>query len=522
MGARHPGCRRAALAALLLLWLPGAGSAADVRIEGESLVETTHASDGRVMRQDMAGFGSGWSGAAQLFWRAPGEGARLELPAAVPTADRYQVRIAYTRAPDYGRIRVTLDGQSLGELDGFADRVVPAASDLGPPIEVSAGAHEIVLTVVGRSARATGFFVGVDRVDFVRAPAPAAPPAPSPAPAETPAPPEPAAAPAPPAATEPPLPPWTSRDVIDERIDVAAQYALMRMFKGDPTEQVDASNILSAVKSGALGGIYQEDQRAPALRAQSLGTWWGTILPKPAGGVRVDGICMLPPPEKPPIIVMRRKAEKNPAAYDRSLQAAWWMCGLPPSPLRPYLTSPGTPAPPDKAGRCAAPKPTAHLSVLVMRRDKFVANADVLIMGKSVHLRTATSDDGYVTLEMEPGFYAVTATDPAAPEAASSQSVEVLPRCETWAAFDMAEARVSDPCGLARDRAQHECLTAEILNAYQTCNERTDEAKRSCSAGDEECQIQARVFDRSCIAPIKREQAICHDRIKAELGCASP
>ena len=137
-----------------------------------------------------------------------------------------------------------------------------------------------------------------------------------------------------------PQPPWTPKDVMDARIDVQAQYALFRMLKGDPAQRIDASHLLSAVKEGALKGIYQEDQQVPAMRAQELGTWWGQILPK-----GTDATCLTQPPSKPPILVMRRGAPPDKERYDDALSSAWAQCLIPaPWPVRPYDPSaPGDP-----------------------------------------------------------------------------------------------------------------------------------------------------------------------------------
>ena len=130
--------------------------------------------------------------------------------------------------------------------------------------------------------------------------------------------------------------PWTTQDVIDSRIDVSAQYGLMRMLSGGPEERVVGSHILSSVKNGTLGGIYQEDQQVPALRAQASGYGWWQILPRSDAGVKLDSKCMTDPASRAPIIVMRKKAETNPVAYDQAMQVAWYSCGLPAAPVRPY------------------------------------------------------------------------------------------------------------------------------------------------------------------------------------------
>jgi hypothetical protein len=152
---------------------------------------------------------------------------------------------------------------------------------------------------------------------------------------------------------QPAGPPWTPQDVKDSRIDVQGQYALFRLLKGDPAQRIDASNILSAIKAGALKGIYQEDQQVPAMRATELGQWWGQILPKGA-----DGVCMTEPAGKPPIIAMRRGTPPDKTAYDAALVTAWQQCGIAPIwPVRPYDPSAAPGDPPGNSGllKCNSP-----------------------------------------------------------------------------------------------------------------------------------------------------------------------
>lgn len=149
---------------------------------------------------------------------------------------------------------------------------------------------------------------------------------------ELPPPPPPPAEPPAPAAPVYSEPPWTPKDVIRSNIDVQAQYALLRLLKGDARQRSEASHILSAIRAGALQGIYQEDQQAPALRAQALGQWWGQILPK-----GVDGVCMTQPAAKAPLIAMRRGTPADRASYDQSLLSAWQQCDIKHDyPLRRY------------------------------------------------------------------------------------------------------------------------------------------------------------------------------------------
>lgn len=169
-------------------------------------------------------------------------------------------------------------------------------------------------------------------------------------------------------------PPWTAKDVIDARLDVQAQYALFRMFKGDPLQRIEASYILTAVKEGLLKGIYQEDQQVPALRAQELGKWWGQILPKGA-----DGVCMTEPVDKPYIIAMRRGTPADKTRYDASLLEAWAQCSIHMN-IPPRAYDPSAPGDPPATGtpmKCAgAEQKVALVARCEHGRSDYAARCD--------------------------------------------------------------------------------------------------------------------------------------------------
>lgn len=62
----------------------------------------------------------------------------------------------------------------------------------------------------------------------------------------------------------------------DPRIDVFAQYSFQRLGRSAPD---DASGMLAAVRTGALRGIYKEDEAVPARAAQRLGRGWWQLIP---------------------------------------------------------------------------------------------------------------------------------------------------------------------------------------------------------------------------------------------------
>jgi hypothetical protein len=108
-----------------------------------------------------------WSKGEQLFCGAQ-KGGFVELGFAVRKTGRYRLRVLATAGPDFGRIRVALDGKELApEFDLFGGRVSPAGSlELGSH-EFTAGPHHLRFTATGKNAASTNFFFGLDTVDIL-------------------------------------------------------------------------------------------------------------------------------------------------------------------------------------------------------------------------------------------------------------------------------------------------------------------------------------------------------------------
>jgi hypothetical protein len=77
--------------------------------------------------------------------------------------------------------------------------------------------------------------------------------------------------------------------------------------------------MLGAVKSGALAGIYKEDQQVPALRARRVGTSWWLVIPKGEDAALFLGAA----PGEAPMIVFRDGVRSNAARLDPALRKAW-------------------------------------------------------------------------------------------------------------------------------------------------------------------------------------------------------
>lgn len=111
-----------------------------------------------------------WSGKSQVTYAAQ-EDARLDMRLIVPEAGSYGIRLFATRAPSFGKVRVSLDGKRLGrQIDLFAAELQPSgAIDLGPRV-LEAGTHALRFDVIGRNDRSAGFDFGLDCIELERQP----------------------------------------------------------------------------------------------------------------------------------------------------------------------------------------------------------------------------------------------------------------------------------------------------------------------------------------------------------------
>jgi hypothetical protein len=161
---------------------------------------------------------------------------------------------------------------------------------------------------------------------------------------------------------------WKTSDIIDARIDIGAQYSLMRKMGDGPPVSRDASAMIGAIKSGELAGILLPPRQAVSERGQRMSPprgYWQLI---PSGQ---DSICLKEPAGEPPMIVYREKM--TPDRIDRALSDAWRQCGLAtPDPPCDYIVDRFKPPP-----GIDLPPLTAGLTVIVLADGAPVSGAEV-------------------------------------------------------------------------------------------------------------------------------------------------
>lgn len=151
----------------LVAWLQGAGEAgaASGVLEAETL--QAKASAGKAGPQAMGNFSEGrWSGDRHLFWTGGKPGDTLTVTFPVKQAGKRKVHAVLTKAPDYGSVRLTVNGvvASTVELDLYDAKVTNTEEILLGEFDLPAGEQKLEITISGANPKTKPdrWFVALD------------------------------------------------------------------------------------------------------------------------------------------------------------------------------------------------------------------------------------------------------------------------------------------------------------------------------------------------------------------------
>jgi hypothetical protein len=128
-------------------------------VEGESL-QVLGTTGGRFNNQKMGGFkASRWSGNDHLWWADAKTGDTLTLALPIKDKGSYQLTFVCTKAHDYGRFELRLDGKVITGPQGLdlynAKEVVTSGELDGGRHELAAGEHKLEVKVLAPNPVAT-------------------------------------------------------------------------------------------------------------------------------------------------------------------------------------------------------------------------------------------------------------------------------------------------------------------------------------------------------------------------------
>jgi hypothetical protein len=124
---------------------------------------------GEAVKQDMSAFGDGWSSESQLWWKGGGAGDALTLTFESGVEGKRMIALGLTQAPDYAKIRVSVNGVTvIEEMDLYAGTVKRLPEER-VHAELKKGTNEIRIQITGANseALAPGHMVGLDYVRIV-------------------------------------------------------------------------------------------------------------------------------------------------------------------------------------------------------------------------------------------------------------------------------------------------------------------------------------------------------------------
>lgn len=116
--------------------------------------------------------GRKWYKGDQLTIGASAKDTNVSVDINIPSDLKGPAVLRLTKAPDYGRFQLKLDGRViLNNYDAYATEVVPVLVKVGDQ-DLKAGNHKLEITITGKNDKSSGFHCGIDYLRVGGSPAP--------------------------------------------------------------------------------------------------------------------------------------------------------------------------------------------------------------------------------------------------------------------------------------------------------------------------------------------------------------
>ena len=118
--------------------------------------------------QDMGGFNGEWERDVHLWWKPGKVDEFVTLKLSAPEDGKYVMFVRMTTAKDYGVHQFSIAGKNVGEkIDLYTEEVRPTSlMELGV-VDLKKGDNELVLKVVGKNEKSSGYLAGIDYIVLV-------------------------------------------------------------------------------------------------------------------------------------------------------------------------------------------------------------------------------------------------------------------------------------------------------------------------------------------------------------------
>ncbi|MCX6909919.1 MAG: hypothetical protein NTY01_18010, partial [Verrucomicrobia bacterium] len=128
-------------------------------IEGESLLPTAKATEGKLRTQNI---GSA-SGGEHLWWLPTKADQEMTLSFDVKEAGNYELILLLTHASDYGSYQVLLDGKPIGSKpQDLYNAGITVQEHVFSPQKLDAGKHTLTFKGRGKNGASKGYYFGFD------------------------------------------------------------------------------------------------------------------------------------------------------------------------------------------------------------------------------------------------------------------------------------------------------------------------------------------------------------------------
>lgn len=140
-------------------------------IIGDAELEVAEVNRGNVSQQRMTAFKEdSWSDDSQLWWTKGEVGDRLVLSFPSEQAGKYEVLAVFTKAPDYGKFRMSVNREvGVEEIDLFEPGRVVSTGEVSLGVhQIVKGKNQFVAELLGANPSATpGMMLGIDQLRLV-------------------------------------------------------------------------------------------------------------------------------------------------------------------------------------------------------------------------------------------------------------------------------------------------------------------------------------------------------------------
>ncbi|HTX89553.1 MAG TPA: glycoside hydrolase family 172 protein [Bacteroidales bacterium] len=118
------------------------------------------------VKEDMSDWGAEWGGLKQLRVETE-KNDSFSLVLNNMSESQYDIRIYFTRGPDYGNTAVYYQNKKIGEIAGFNPSIIPAGPLVLPPLQNQASSIRLSFRVTGKDTLSKGYATGLDALEVI-------------------------------------------------------------------------------------------------------------------------------------------------------------------------------------------------------------------------------------------------------------------------------------------------------------------------------------------------------------------